>query len=159
MTEYNSDTRYAEEVPAHPIIGVLVFVMIGLLVYLGVTVPNGIPQKLLAFIIMVLGFVYANFMKLAVTITSTTLTVGFGVIKHSVKISNIESIKVHNPPWYWYGGFGVRFGWDWSIGFIQNYRTGVMVKPRKGRKLFFSTNHPEEIVNLVNDMMESPFSG
>ena len=139
--------------------GVLVFGMIGLLVYLGVMVPNGIPQKLLVFIIIVLGFIYVNFMKLEVTITSTSLKVGFGVFKHSIKMSNIDSIKVHRPRWYWYGGFGVRFGWDWSIGFIQNYRTGVLVKPRRGRKLYFSTNHPEEIVNLVNDLTENLLSG
>lgn len=159
VAEYNSDTRYVEEVPAHPIMGVLVFGMIGLIMYLGVMTSNGIPQKLLVLIIMVLGFIYANFMKLEVTITSTSLKVGFGIIKHSIKMSNIESIKVHSPRWYWYGGFGIRFGWDWSIGFIQNYRTGVLVKPRRGRKLFFSTNHPEEIVNLVNDLTERPFSG
>jgi len=151
VTEYNSDIRYVEEVPAHPIMGVLVFGMIGLIMYLSVMTSNGIPQKLLVFIIMILGFIYANFMKLEVTITSTRLKVGFGVIKHS--------IKIYSPRWYWYGGFGIRFGWDWSIGFIQNYRTGVLVKPRRGRKLFFSTNHPEEIVNLVNDLSERPFSG
>jgi hypothetical protein len=154
VTEYSSNTRYVENVPAHPIMGVIILGIIGLMVYLGITILGGIPQKLLAFIILVLGFVYANFMTLKITITSTRLIVGFGIIKHSIKLSNIESITAHRPPWYWYGGFGIRFGWDWSTGFIQNYRTGVQVKPRKGRKLFFSTNHPEEIVDLVNNLKE-----
>lgn len=159
MKDYSTDTRYVEDVPSHPIMGVLVLGMIGLLVYLSITVPYGIPQKIVAFVVLVLGFVYASFMKMQITITSTSLTVGFGIIKHRIRINNIDNIMVHKPPWYWYGGYGVRFGWDWSIGFIQNYRTGILVKPRNGWKLFFSTNHPDDIVNLVNDLTERQVYG
>ncbi|MCW4013720.1 MAG: hypothetical protein NWF07_12105 [Candidatus Bathyarchaeota archaeon] len=151
MSDTNIDTRYVETVETHPMIGFLVLGMMGFLVYLSITIPGGIPQRILAFIILMLGFIYANFMKMQITITSTSLTVGFGIIKHRINLNNIESIKVHRSPWYWYGGYGIRFGWDRSIGFIQNYRTGILVKPRAGWKLFFSTNHPEEVVAIIKD--------
>jgi len=105
VTDYSTDTRYVETVPAHPILGVLILAAIGLLVYLSVTVPYGIPQKIVAFVILVLGFVYASFMKMQITITSTRLTVGFGVIKHRININNIERQNPQTPMvlvrWIW----------------------------------------------------------
>ena len=154
MSDTSIDTRYNETVEIHPIFGVLILGMIGLLIYLSTTIPGGIPQRIMAFIILVLGFIYGNFMKLQINITSTKLTVGFGFIKRRIIIRDIEYVEARNPPWYMYGGYGIRFGWNGSIAFIQNYNTGVMVKPRKGWKLFFSSKNPEEIVDLITELRE-----
>ncbi len=154
MQDIDSDTRYTETVQAHPILGVLFIGIIGLLVYISVKVPGEMPQRLLVFIILLLVFVYSNFMKLQINITSTRLTVAFGIIKYGVNIRDIEQVETYKPPMYWYGGFGIRFGWDGSIGFIQNYRTGVKVYPCNGRKLVFSTNQPQQIVEIINNLRE-----
>lgn len=155
MFDTNSDERYNEEVSIHPIFGVLIISIIGLLIYLSVNIQVDIPQKLLAFIILLLVFIYSNFMKLQISITSTLLTVGFGLFKYSIRLDNIESVETRNPHWYWYGGLGIRFGWDFSIAYIQNYRKGVMVTPIRGRKLFFSTNNPEKVVSIVEELLKN----
>lgn len=143
--------QYYEEVPAHPAIGVILFLGMGLLVFVGVQVPRA-PRIVLIFVSAILGLIYLTFMRLTIRITSNRISVGFGFIKHNIRLSNIDYIETRHPPWYWYGGLGIRFGWDWSIGFIQNFKRGVRVTPINGRRFFFSTDNPEAIVNIVNDL-------
>ena len=143
--------QYYEEVSAHPFIGIVLLLGMGLLIFVGLEVPRA-PRIALIFVSAMLGFIYLTFMRLTIIITSNRISVGYGFIKQSTRISNIDYIETRHPPWYWYGGLGIRFGWDWSIGFIQNFRRGVRVTPIHGRRFFFSTDNPEAIVNIVNDL-------
>ena len=147
------DVQYYEEVPAHPAIGVILLLGIGLMIFIGVQVPR-VPRIALIFISAMLGFIYLTFMRVTIIITSNRISVGYGFIKYNIRLSNIEYIETRHPPWYWYGGLGIRFGWDWSIGFVQNFRRGVRVTPIHGRRLFFTTDNPEAIVNIVNDLRQ-----
>ena len=88
---------------------------------------------------------------LRITISDTHLTVGYGFIKHVLSIENIESVEATKVPWYLCGGFGIRLGWDGSVGYIQNWRKGVRVVPKRGRVLFFSSNNPDEIERNIPD--------
>lgn len=146
------DVQYYEEVHVHPIFSITLLFTIGLMVYLGVAIPQA-PKLVLVLVSAMLCFIYITFMTLKIIITPIRLTVRYGIISHSVKLSNIEYIETRKPPWYWYGGLGIRFGWDWSTGFIQNFKRGVRVTPVIGRRLFFSTNNPDAIVNIVNDLL------
>jgi hypothetical protein len=123
------------------------------MVFLGAFIPRSVPHGVIIFVSLLLIFIYSNFRILRISITSEKLTVGFGIIKHSVWLDNIDIIETRRPAWYWYGGLGFRFGWDWSMGFIQNFRRGVRVTPKRGRRIYFSTNNPEAIVNIVNDLI------
>ena len=145
--------QYYEEISAHPIIGIVILIGIGLLVFAGLQVPRT-PRLILIFISALLGFIYLTFLRLTIIITSNRISVGYGFIKHNIRLSNIEYIETRHPPWYWYGGLGIRFGWDWSIGFIQNFGRGVRITPIHGRRFFFSTNNPEAIVNILNDLRQ-----
>jgi hypothetical protein len=147
------DVQYYEEVPAHPIFRFALLLGIGVLAYLGLEVPRA-PRIALIFVSAMIAFIYINFMTLKIIIDSRRLIVGFGLIRQSIRLSNIEYIETRRPPWYWYGGLGVRFGWDWSIGFLQNFGEGVRVTPIHGRRFFFSTNNPDAIVNIVNDLRQ-----
>ena len=123
------------------------------MIFIGVQVPR-VPRIALIFISAMLGFIYLTFMRVTIIITSNRISVGYGFIKYNIRLSNIEYIEIRHPPWYWYGGLGIRFGWDWSIGFVQNFRRGVRVTPIHGRRLFFTTDNPEAIVNIVNDLRQ-----
>ena len=93
-----------------------------------------------------------TFRKLRIIISDTHLTAGFGFIKHVLRIDNIELVEATKAPWYMYGGFGIRFGWDWSVGYIQNWRRGVRVVPKRGRVLYFSSNRPDEIEKIFQNL-------
>ena len=150
MSEYKTQYHYYEEVSAHLVFSVIIFFVIGLMIYLATMMPRGIMISVSLLLILV----YSNFRNLRISISSDRLTVGFGVITQSVRLENIDYIEARQPAWYWYGGLGIRFGWDWSTGFIQNFRRGVRVTPKRGRRIYFSTNNPDAIVNIVNDLIQ-----
>ena len=102
------DVQYYEEISAHPIIGIVILIGIGLLVFAGLQVPRT-PRLILIFISALLGFIYLTFLRLTIIITSNRISVGYGFIKHNIRLSNIEYIETRHPPWYWYGGLGIRF--------------------------------------------------
>jgi hypothetical protein len=148
----NIDEKYYEELRPPTIFQYFLYGVIGLLAYLITIESIGAPRVIIAFAI---GFVFllsSIFGKLRIVITQSKLTVGFGFLKHSIDISNIDYVEVRDFPWY-YGGFGVRFGLDWSVAYVQNYRRGVWVVPKRGRKLFFSSDRPEEIVRTLDEML------
>jgi hypothetical protein len=159
VSDQERELYYSEKVPIQQIVGFLILMVIILLVYLSVTIPGGVPQKVMVFIILFTGFIYGTFMTLDVTIDSERLRVAYSFIKYSVRLDNISEVEIRKPAWYWYGGFGIRFGWDLSIGFLQNFREGVLIIPKKGRKLFFSTNNPEAVANILQDLVQKSYWG
>ena len=154
MSEYKTQYHYYEEVSSHLVFSIIIFLVIGLMIYLTTMIPRDLPRGIMLSVSLLLILVYNNFRSLRVSISSDRLTIGFGVITHSVRLDNIDYIETRRPEWYWYGGLGIRFGWDWSTGFIQNFKRGVRVTPKRGRRLYFSTNNPDAIVNIVNDLLQ-----
>lgn len=154
MTDRGDELHYNEEIRSHPVFGVFMVLAIAAISYLVAVIPGEFPRIVLIFVVILIGFLYMSFSTLKVSITSSRLRVGFGIIEQVIKLDNIDIIETKHPPWYWYGGLGIRFGWDWSIGFVQNFKRGVIVTPRRGRRLFFSTNNPEAVVNIVNDLLQ-----
>ena len=154
MSEYKTEYHYYEEVSAHLVFSIILFFVVGTMIYLSTIIPTGFPRGVMIFVCLLLIFIYSNFRTLRVSISSDRLTVGFGFIKQSVRLDNIDYIEARQPAWYWYGGLGIRFGWDWSTGFIQNFKRGVRVTPKGGRRLYFSTSNPDAIVNIVNDLLQ-----
>lgn len=112
----------------------------------------GFPLTILSLVIVLLVFVWMTFRKLRIIISDTHLTAGFGFIKHVLRIDNIESDEATKAPWYMYGGYGIRFWGDWSVGYIQNWRREVRVVPKRGRVLYFSSNRPDEIEKIFQDL-------
>ncbi len=153
MPDYSADLRYFEEVSIHSAVQYLFISMLGLIAFLTTVVPRGAPTNILSLGIVLIVIVGQTFRKLRITISDTHLTMGFGFIKHVLSIDNIESVEAAKAPWYRYGGFGIRFGWDWSVGYVQNWRRGVRVVPKRGRVLFFSSNRPDEIERIFQDQI------
>jgi hypothetical protein len=149
VPDYSADWRYYEEVPIHTIAQYLLFGGLGLIAFLTTVVPRGAPKYILSMGIALIVFAGMTFRILKVAISDTHLTVSYGPIKHVLSIDNIESVQAPKAPWYMYGGLGIRFGWDWSVGYIQNWRRGVRVVPKKGRVLYFSSNNPDEIERIL----------
>ena len=156
MSDSGSKIIYAEDVPVHQFVQYIMYGVIGLLLFLVTVIPGKIAEIALVTGSLVVFIVYSFFRTLNILIYTHYILVGFSIYKYKIRLENIETIETFHPPWFRYGGFGIRLGWDWSIGFIQNYRMGVRITQIKGRKVFFSTNNPDAIVNIVKDARAPP---
>ncbi len=149
MTDRSVDLSYHEEVPMHIAVKYLLFGVLGLMVYLTSVLPRGAPTNINSIVIAFIILIGMTIRILRITISDTQLTVSYWFIKHVLSFENIESVEITKVPWYLFGGFGIRLGWDGTIGYIQNWRRGVRVVPKRGRVLFFSSNNPDEIERIL----------
>ncbi len=149
MSDRNIDYAYYEEVTPPVFFQYFLYAIVGLLVYLIATRGGEVPPILGILGIGVVFVLTSVFGKLSITISDSELTVGFGFMKHRIALDNIEYVEVRQFPWWKYGGFGVRYGLDWSVAYVVNYKQGVRVVPRRGRVLFFSTNRPDDTADMI----------
>lgn len=149
MSDQRITYAYYEELSPPMFFQYFLYAIIGLLAYLVVKGKGDVPPILGILGIGVVFVLTSIFGKLSIAITDSELTAGFGVLKHKIALDNIEYVEVIQFPWWKYGGFGVRYGLDWSVAYVINYKTGVRVVPRRGRVLFFSTNRPGEAADMI----------
>ena len=153
MSDRSINEVYYETVRPPVFFQYFLYAVVGLLVYLTFTDISEMSPIIGVFGILVVYIVSSIFGQLSIRITKSVITVGFGFIKHTIALDNIEYIEVKRFPWWKYGGFGVRFGLDWSVGYITNYKPGILVAPKRGRKLFFSTNNADELVEKLDNQI------
>ena len=153
LTHHVSDQSFNdvfyEEVNPPVFFQYFLFAIVGLLAYLVATRGGDVPPILGIFGIGVVFVLSSIFGRLSIAITDSELTVGFGFMKHRIALDNIEYVEVRQFPWWKYGGFGVRYGLDWSVAYVVNYKPGVRVVPRRGRVLFFSSNRPGDAADMI----------
>jgi hypothetical protein len=143
---------YYEEVTPPILFQYFLYSIIGLLMYLISTRGGDIPPILGVLGIGVVFVLTTVFGRLNIAINDSELTAGFGLIKHRITLENIDYVEVRPLQWWKYGGFGVRYGFDWSVAYVVNYNRGVRVVPKRGRVLFFSTNRPEEVADRIVEL-------
>ncbi len=149
--------HYYEEVYVHP---VFQYVLAAVAVFIVAAFSMGLgnireaPPGLMAVLSVLVVVLFLTFRVMEIWITDTMLIVGFGYLKHRVALSNIETVIAMRPPWWRYGGLGIRFGLDFSVAYLQNYGRGVRVIPWRGRVLYFSTANPDAVVNILRDRVK-----
>jgi len=85
-----------------------------------------------------------------ISVSGGRQTAGYGLIKSRVRLNNILYVEAVRPPFWRYGGLGVRLGLDGSVGYVVDYRRGVRVTRRRGMPIFFNTRNPERILQLID---------
>lgn len=139
---------YSEHLDSHPVFQALIAAAILVTAYLSLNPPMGsrAPTPLLMLVLVIMVAVFINFRTLEITVTGEQLTVGYGFIRSRVRLGDIVYVESIRPPFWRYGGFGIRWGWDGSVGYIVDYRRGVRVTRRRGMPIFFSTRDPERVL-------------
>jgi len=146
------EEAYREHLDTNPAFQALIAAVILVTAYFSLNPPLGsrAPTPILMFVMVIMVFVFINFRTLEISIADGRLVVGYGFTKSRVQLSDIVYVEAIRPPFWRYGGFGIRWGWDGSVGYIVDYRRGIRVTRRRGMPIFFSTRNPERILQILD---------
>ena len=148
---------YSEDCHAHPLLHMFFVAVILLVAYLSMSPFNvKLPreaQAILILVVLLLIFLYFSLRTLRIKVTESELSVSFGIIGTSIPLSEVLHVETKKPSFWRYGGLGIRWGWDGSVGYIMNYSDAVRVTRRRGRAILFSTHHPDEVVEVIEDRL------
>jgi len=154
----SGELLYGEDYDAHPLIHIFFAAVIVLLTYLSLSPFNlRLPrssQVLVVFADLAVIFLYLNLRTLRIRVTGRELHVAFGVIGTSIPLSEVLYVEAEKPSFWRYGGMGVRWGWDGSVGYLINYGEAVRVTRRRGRAFLFSTRNPETVINTLESWIQ-----
>jgi len=154
----SGEVLYGEDYEAHPLFHIFFAAVIVLMTYLSMSPFNlRLPrssQALVIFADVAVIFLYLNLRTLRIRVTERELRVAFGVIGTSVPLSDVLLVEAEKPSFWRYGGFGIRWGWDGSVGYLMNYGEAVRVIRRRGRAFVFSTHDPEAVIYAIESVMQ-----
>jgi hypothetical protein len=155
----SGELLYGEDYDAHPLFNIFFAAVIVLLTYLSMRPFNlRLPrssQALVVFADLAVIFLYLNLRTLRIRVTGRELRVAFGVIGTSIPLSEVLHVEAEKPSFWRYGGMGIRWGWDGSVGYLMNYGEAVRVTRRRGRAFVFSTRSSTEVVAVIEDRLRN----
>jgi len=149
---------YSERLDTHPAFQAIIAAVIVIIAYLSLNPPLGgrAPTPILMLVLLIMVAVFINFRTLEISITGERLTVGYGFTKSRTRLSDILHAETVKPPFWRYGGLGIRLGLDGSVGYIVDYRTGVRVTRRRGTPIFFNTRNPDKVLQTLEQHKAKP---
>lgn len=113
---------------------------------------------IMAVIMLAVAAFLFSLTKLRISITSDSLRASFGFIKFEVPLNGIEAVYTDDKSSLKYGGWGVRM-WKQKEGLALAYttigykRVVLELKEHKYKRFVFSTAHPEEVVNTIQQQL------
>jgi tetrahydromethanopterin S-methyltransferase subunit E len=154
------DVLYVEWVPAGTLIKALVgfFSLLSLCILL-ITIAVGfviqhpflvvVLTAPLAFVLLV----FWNYRGIRIKATTESLLIHYGFFNHKrIPIGDIVSCEPTKASFGRYGGIGVRYGTDGSWAYTTSLGDAVKIILQKGKPFVFSSNNPEKICNIINQM-------
>jgi len=154
------DAVYVEWVPAGTLAKALVgfFSLLMLCVLLitigvGVAFENPFLIVLLASPLAFVLFLFWNYRGLQIQLTNKELLANYGFFNRKrILTGDIVSCEPTKASFGRYGGIGVRYGTDGSWAYTTSFSNAVKLILRKGKPFVFSSNNPEKICSIINQM-------
>jgi len=154
------DVVYVEWVPAGTLIKALVgfFSLLSLCILL-ITIAVGFAIRH-PFLIVALAsplafvlFLFWNYRGIRIKVTAKKLLIYYGFFnrKH-ISIVDIVLCEPTKASFGRYGGIGVRYGTDGSWAYTTSLGDAVKIILRKGKPFVFSSNNPQKICSIINQM-------
>ena len=120
----------------------------------GVAVQNPFLIVVLASALAFVLFLFWNYRGIQIQVTTKELLINYGIFNHKrIPISNIASCEHTKAALWKYGGVGIRYCLtDGSWAYVASFGEAVKIIRRKGRFFVFSSNNPEKICIIINQM-------
>jgi hypothetical protein len=87
-------------------------------------------------------------MKVSVDSERISLTMGAGIVRKTVPLSQVVSAQTVRNPWYW--GWGIRWypgGWLYNVSGLD----AVELELKGGRKLRIGSDEPEKLRSVIRE--------
>jgi hypothetical protein len=155
------DIIYSEWVPVGTLVKTLVgFVSSLVLCILLIVIAVGVAIQnpfLIVVLVSPLAFVLLvswNYRGIQIRVTNKELLINYGFFNHKhILISNTVSCEQTKAPLRKCGGIGVRYCFDdRSWAYITSFGDAVKIIRRKRRSFVFSSNNPEELCSIINQI-------
>jgi hypothetical protein len=160
----NSETIYEEKIFAK-VTGGLLWTMAVVMLILIIFVPileqedEGSYLYILFVSLLILFVILALiFGRLVIRVDYQNVMVGFGFIKKRILWENIKEVYQDETSAIKYGGAGIRttrLEGEWVIAYIivGGPRVVLRLKEGKFKRFVFSTQNPEEVINVIKGQM------
>jgi len=100
-----------------------------------------------------LFFLFTQMRTLSIRIDSHAVSFGFGFLKSSVPVGEIEKARIINFGFRNSGGWGIRYMLGGSWNWIAAWGGGVEIVTRSGKKRGFSTGNPDRVKDILNSLI------
>lgn len=148
---------YKEKIPTYQFIiwlGALMIIILLIILlsqFTGRAIPLSAEIKILMAVLILLVFgTLISFRALNIAVTEDQLIFGFGSFQKKIFLKNIERIEIGEYKFNVYWGYGIRWGFDGSIGYIPRGGRGIKIWVKdKKRPYFIISNNPEELKKVI----------
>jgi len=119
---------------------------------------NPAPNWFFLFMFLLFLGVMINFSRLTIRMTPRYISVGYGIIKHSILWENVEDCYLDEASTTRYGGWGIRIiakvKGKWRLVYnVQGGGPRIVLSLKRGRfkEFVFSTKNPEEVIKIAKE--------
>ena len=126
-------------------------------IVVGVAIQHPFLIVVLASPLAFVLFVFWNYRGIRIKVTTENLLINYGIFnRKSIPLDDIVSCEPTKASFGRYGGIGVRYGTDGSWAYTTSLGDAVKIILRKGKPFVFSSNSPQKICNIINQMEKVP---
>ncbi len=156
-----AEVMYSEWVPAgrfvKALVGFISFLLLCVLlivIAVGVAIQNPFLIAVLASVLAFVLLLFWNYRGIQIQVTNEGLLISYGFFNHKhIPISNIVSCKHTKTPLWKYGGIGVRYCFtDRTWAYTTSFGDAVKIIRPKGKSFVFSSNNPEKLCSIINQI-------
>jgi hypothetical protein len=117
---------------------------------------NPAPNWFFLFMFLLFLGVMINFSRLTIRMTPRYISVGYGIIKHSILWENVEDCYLDEASTIRYGGWGIRIAkvkgkWRLVYNVVGGPRIVLSSKRGRFKEFVFSTKNPEEVIKIAKE--------
>ncbi len=120
---------------------------------------NPAPNWFFLFMFLLFLGVMINFSRLTIRMTPRSISIGYGIIKHSILWENVEDYYLDEASTIRYGGWGIRIAkvkgkWRLVYNVVGGPRIVLSLKRGRFKEFVFSTKNPEEVIKIVKERID-----
>jgi hypothetical protein len=112
------------------------------------------PKLLLAAVILTLSMMIWTFRRLSIQLTDADISFGFALLRKRLRWQDIESIEEAPYLFSRFWGWGFRYDWRGTFGFIARSGMGVQIQTRRRWRYFISTDQPHLLLNIAKAQLK-----